>query len=584
MGPSELDAARHQRVQRRLLTGQSLMRPRAWSDLDGDALSSLQAMQLLFVLVPLELSLHDFPVPWNGSRFANALVATPWPAVLAVVVGCGLVNVFLLAGKLRRETPAGLVVKPWLHALGLAAGGVAVLWLSVLAGWAWVRTRRPSWAFQPITHNPHLDLHGRRARDLSSWDRPRHGRRFFIETLKFVWLFFANVLALGLAGLRLSLSQDPASRQVTLWAAILAHVLICIGLIHYQTADQHRNSILGRRSTAARFLPLLCLLPLPFLMLGFLVVEDTLIEPRSSTLTTGAYRNRLGPGRVAAWSSLQRSLARSSALRRLRQRLETAGRAREPGVLGERLTRLYRLKTALLAGDALALGWLLSLALSPEAIDAVLDGSLYVVLRTAAAGYLLALGLVIARAAGRARVGAHVYGPALAAGHLTFLAGLYPGALLAQGRLRDAGILIALSCAAAAMVCVLSGMLGFLIAQHPLDAGIILWPGIILTMALVGIALAFDDPPAHALAKIVLGIAFLSPLWHAVLTARFEGSLVHPFDVRRFRSYPPPIRRSLAVLAATLALPLGGLAVPYWIYVRRRHWPAYERLALGARP
>lgn len=583
MGSSDSDAARHQRVQRRLLTGQSLMRPKAWSDLDGQSLSFLQAMLLLLVLMPLELSLYDFPVPWAGGRFATALVATPWPTVLAVGGGCALVNAFLLAGKLRRETPSGVVVRPWLRALGYMVGFVPILGLSVFTGWDWLRTRRPSWAFK-AARGPTLDLQDIRR---SSWNQLHHGRRFSLEVLKSAWLFLANSLALGLVCLRLSLSPDLSSRQVTLLATILAHVLICIDMVHVQMAENRRYTILGRRGTVKRFLPLLCLLPLPVVMLYLVVMlDDKLLDPRASTLTTAAYRNRQSMNRLPAWSRMQSLLDRSLAFRRLRQRLKTGVRTPEPGALGERLTRLYQLKTALLASDALALGWLLSLALSPGTIDALLGWMLRFTLGVAATGYFLSLAMVGARAVNQAWGGIHVYGSILAASQLTFLAGLYPGALLEQGRLRDAGILVALSCAAAAMIYVFSEMLGHLIAEALLDTGaLFLWTGILLATALVGTALALDDPLAHALEKVVVVLAFLSPLWHAVLAVRFVGSLLHPFDVRSPRVYPRPIRRTLGVLAATLALPLGGLAVPYWIYVRRRHWPAYERLALGeARP
>lgn len=55
-------------------------------------------------------------------------------------------------------------------------------------------------------------------------------------------------------------------------------------------------------------------------------------------------------------------------------------------------------------------------------------------------------------------------------------------------------------------------------------------------------------------------------------------SLLHPFYTRHLISYHLPLRfrAVLWIMVATALLPLGGLAVPFWIWARHRLWPRYE--------
>ena len=72
----------------------------------------------------------------------------------------------------------------------------------------------------------------------------------------------------------------------------------------------------------------------------------------------------------------------------------------------------------------------------------------------------------------------------------------------------------------------------------------------------------------------------LTPLWSVALFFGLGGWLLHPFRLRHLfdRRLPGSLRGALAAVALTSAIPLGGLAIPFWIYAHYRLWPRYEPL------
>lgn len=100
-----------------------------------------------------------------------------------------------------------------------------------------------------------------------------------------------------------------------------------------------------------------------------------------------------------------------------------------------------------------------------------------------------------------------------------------------------------------------------------------------ITLAVVGVALAAGGPMAQAMSHPLILSAGLCPLAHATLAWSLGGWLLRPFTVRDLtsRSLPSRRRRALRLLAATLVLPLGGLAVPWWIFLRSRWMSASAR-------
>lgn len=84
------------------------------------------------------------------------------------------------------------------------------------------------------------------------------------------------------------------------------------------------------------------------------------------------------------------------------------------------------------------------------------------------------------------------------------------------------------------------------------------------------------NPALDLLKTTTVSSLFYSPL----LFLAFGGWLLHPFSFRHAfnRKFPPRLRGAIAFVSLTAALPLGGLAAPFWIYARHRIWPRYEPL------
>ncbi len=68
-----------------------------------------------------------------------------------------------------------------------------------------------------------------------------------------------------------------------------------------------------------------------------------------------------------------------------------------------------------------------------------------------------------------------------------------------------------------------------------------------------------------------------------LLGAGLLPALLHPFSLGQLRrgELPPDIRRAVVFLAVTALLPLGGLAIPAWLWLKDRRWTGYERRWLG---
>jgi hypothetical protein len=65
-------------------------------------------------------------------------------------------------------------------------------------------------------------------------------------------------------------------------------------------------------------------------------------------------------------------------------------------------------------------------------------------------------------------------------------------------------------------------------------------------------------------------------LGNAVLGLLFVSWLLRPFGLREALRVLRP-RWKIGLLLLTFFAPLGGLAVPFWIYARHRWWPVWER-------
>jgi hypothetical protein len=66
---------------------------------------------------------------------------------------------------------------------------------------------------------------------------------------------------------------------------------------------------------------------------------------------------------------------------------------------------------------------------------------------------------------------------------------------------------------------------------------------------------------------------WVGPALGALLGAGLLEWLIHPFSPRQILSETGTRRRQLLFMALTAILPLGGLAIPVWIWLRHRRWP-----------
>lgn len=162
-----------------------------------------------------------------------------------------------------------------------------------------------------------------------------------------------------------------------------------------------------------------------------------------------------------------------------------------------------------------------------------------------------------------------------------------PGPSLAPRRLAGAEIwLRTLSQRLPALVvwligCLLAPFLGGLSwlagEGRPLDVGTLLWLLFWIGLTAVSWFLMFE--PATPLAGALETALVLAPLWSLGSFLVLGRWLLRPFTFRHLADsrLPRSDRAILAGVALTAALPLGGLAIPFWIYAHHRLWPGMER-------
>jgi hypothetical protein len=103
-------------------------------------------------------------------------------------------------------------------------------------------------------------------------------------------------------------------------------------------------------------------------------------------------------------------------------------------------------------------------------------------------------------------------------------------------------------------------------------------------------AVAFrGGEPAGVIAYWFAMFSLVAPAWALITGFLLQDRLLAPFRARDVLSPHLPwlCRGTLAFFLLTLAVPLGGLAIPFWIWARARLWPAWERefaLAIGSAP
>lgn len=529
--------------------------------------------------------------PFLGLGITGALIATlyfevtlltgkaePWfaalsdlgfhPAGQAAILLLASTNAWTtdrwLASRMRDNRSMSL----WLRLLRPLTAGVPVLGLASVPAWRWIAESRPAWGFPHVRAKESV-LGSPAVPGPSPAIRRLAGAEIRLRTLSqrlpalVVWLIGCQ-LAPFLGGLSWLAGEGrplDASRRSTLQVVCVAlHLLSAFFGVWYV------------RSSKLRFRALPWLLLLPGLGIpGFL-----LALPRSA------------PNRE------QRLLAATVFEHRQIRNLPSEPLLGVPrGARAAETHRLafFRLKTLLLAVDAAALSWLAGRMtdwrLGPDFPTA--RNEIVILLLPALPGVLLAAGSLIAQWTGRCTalrdMGLHQYGPFLALVPVVAMSGLLVGSLQARGSMPEIGLCLLAMALSGVLLQILSMSLsGLTHSPAPSETGgtqlwFLFWIGLI--------ALSWSLMFHSATLARALEMAFaLAPLWSLGLFLALGRWLLRPFTFRHLadRCLPRRDRAILAGVALTAALPLGGLAIPFWIYAHHRLWPGMERSWAAALP
>ncbi|MES1245485.1 MAG: hypothetical protein ABUT39_28025 [Acidobacteriota bacterium] len=501
----------------------------------------------------LELSILTGQGDFGLARAARAL------ALLAA-----LVNVWMVDEWISSHTPGDRNLSGWLRLLRPLVAGVPVLGLATVPVWRWIATTRPSWAFQPARPGPRpgvsrpAPVHGlpARARRLV---RTRGQRLPWL----LLWVIACQIFPF-VGGLSWLIGSGPLGtlhRQVFLLISAVLHLLAAL-LGHFYGRRQAEPEAFRLRA-----LPWLLLLPgLGILSLAVLLPAS--FHPREEGLLVQTLCDR-------RWvEELPGDLFQVSAS-------EVVGDA-EP-----HRQAFFRLKTLLLTLDAAALSWLATRFLGWDPGMALTRSWIGIGLLAlpALAGLLLILLGLAARWTGflPALRGweRHALGRYLALVPVAFSSGLVLGSLLARGETYEAGRLLEAAGISLLFLLVVSLPLRGLVSKEiQSDSTILFWFLLWFEIEILGFILEVD--PRSSLLRAI-ELAFLSsPALSPGLFLALGGWLLRPFTLRHLAGSAgsrSTLRRRLIVggIALTAALPLGGLAVPFWICAHHRWWPGLER-------
>jgi hypothetical protein len=572
-GAAEERAAQvHRRFKRALMdaAGRSF-----WENWTVESSSFLVGMSLAVVILCLEpaLWLDDWPPTQFRILFSDSAALSMLPFLL--------LNGWLLDRFLASKTPREVSLPRWILALRLLAASVPLLGLHVISLWQEFLMRRSCDSLESAPAGHHLNL----LQDHQQLPRGLHARQFYRSGFFFVWLaigFLPLLIWAGwLANTRLLNSRREA--MIVIACAIL-HLAACAFMAQYVRSLLRDSRATGWRRTLLRAAPFLWPFSIPGLVMGLLVL--IFLDPPEQSLSWHAYARRTGASRVPLWRNLQ------GALRQRWQAIPWFAQWRRPvglsnpdlaGQSDENILALYRLKTLSLTldGAALLAGFHLLAARFPgctAALNGILQWATYASVALLGVGLLIqgtGLAARLFRVSGLADgLSRHPTGRYLLLTQVAFLAGTQGAFLLTGGQVEPFGALLCLGSA----LCAVSAVLFFLPKAATRD--LILWGFLFLSLSALGGLVVLDPSLAGRSLAILDGLTVLAPVWSLGLALALGGWLFRPFSWRHAldRSLPCRLRAVLGLVLVTAALPLGGLAIPFWIHARRRIWPRYERL------
>jgi hypothetical protein len=150
--------------------------------------------------------------------------------------------------------------------------------------------------------------------------------------------------------------------------------------------------------------------------------------------------------------------------------------------------------------------------------------------------------------------------------------GLLLGSALAAGKAQEFGLILQLAIAPAALVPFAAGV-GFATGsphRQALVPGV--WALLFFELFIAGSVLRYQPELAPRFFPHFVSAIQWTPLWSLGLGFLLGGSLLRPYGWRGMfdRSLRPHTRWLIALSAFTVVLPLGGLAVPLWVWGRDR--------------
>ena len=505
------------------------------------------------------------PALWSDAWLAG-VVDVRIPGTLAAALLLVLpFNGWLLNRFLSGKTPHESTLPRWLLWARLLAASLPLVGLYTISVWGETLERNPSlWASRSVT----LDLSRRRGlRRSDTYLRVLYRSGFF-----FVWVAGGLVpLLVWAVWLTQSQALGLHRRTVIFAACALLHIVSSLSMALHLRSEIQTSSIRGWRRSLLSTAPVLWLLAIPGMVLGF--TAFLLADPPKKSLTWLAYAGRTGANRDPLWRSLQGDLRQQWERKPwFRQWSRPAGLLREKdvGQAEAHVIAFYRLKTLFLALDSAAFfgtfrkagfSWIPWTAIALASVGLMIQG-------LALSARLLRISRL---AEGLAR---HPQGRYLLLTQTALLAGLYTSLLHGAGQVEQLGLLL---CYGGAL-CGVSAVLFLLLptAAPPQGPDMTLWALLFLSISAWGGLIALDGRPGQPSLVVLETLALLTPLWSLGLFLLLGRWLVRPFSWNQVFDlrYPSIFRFSLLFMVLSAALPLGGIAIPIWIHFRHRNSPA----------
>jgi hypothetical protein len=531
-----------------------------------------------------------------SSRLAPGRPFAHWGAVWGLTGLLVVVNGWLMDRYVADHTAVERELPCWLRVVRAVAVGVPVLGLYAVATWQRVLATQPAWLLAR-RHRRHVErpLELRRA-TLPAPAGP--GLAMRIDELRrragestaglvsFLMLCQVGPALVAMSWLAEIASSPAPPRRQLLAATSGLRLVAAVSAFVYARHEIRRRQLFGVRARLLLAPGAVILLPFPFSLLAIPAwVPLVSVHREQRTLVHAAHSRgpeSAGLRQVLAGARLGRSSAGAGASHPAAAAVISAP---DIGGAEQRRRACYRLKTLLLFVDAAALGWGLARygGLGPVLLRQPFHRVLLAFLAPCVLGLLIeGAGMAASLKGGglAALWRRHPYGRFVAVTQSTFMAGLVSGVLLATGARHTLGLVLS----AVAMFDLLV-LFGFWIvaglARMPGSSTpvVMTWMVFLAVMAVVGALVGGDAATARRGISLLGWAMALTPLWHLGLALGMTNALLRPAGAWQAVSgrLAAGTRRIPVVVAVTAALPLGGLAIPFWIYARQRWWPEYER-------